>query len=106
MSLKTPAIWSGTNVINGGLNWQAGSWNTRQPVTIATNSTVIMARAAATICTSISCPVTNYGTFAWSSGYPDGGSSPGTVIYNYGLWDCQSDYNFKDDTAVQRRDLQ
>ena len=39
--------------------------------------------------------VTNYGTLAWSSGdIRSGGSAPGTFVYNYGLWDAQSDHIF------------
>ena len=36
--------------------------------------------------------VTNYGTVTWASGTIRGGS--GTTIYNYGLWDAQSDQTF------------
>ena len=36
--------------------------------------------------------VTNYGTLTWASGTIRGGS--GATIYNYGLWDAQSDQNF------------
>ena len=90
----------GANVINGCLNWQAGSWQGANSVTIATNSTVLMAAGGGNMY-MYNCTVTNYGTFAWSSGYPDGGGTPATLIYNYGLWDCQSDYNFKDDRRLR-----
>ena len=36
--------------------------------------------------------VTNNGTLTWSSGTIRGGS--GATIYNYGLWDAQSDQSF------------
>jgi len=86
----------GTNVIRGALTWQNGYWYGANSVTISSNSTVVMAGGGNNMLL-YNLPVTNYGTFVWSSGYPDGGSSPGTQIYNYGLWDCQSDYTFKDD---------
>ena len=77
----------GNNVINGALNWQAGNWNGATSVTIATNATLIVAGVGnndmnATV-------VTNYGTVAWASGTIRGGS--GTTIYNYDLWNAQSD---------------
>jgi hypothetical protein len=87
---------TGNNVINGGLNWQAGQWNGATSVTIATNSTLILAGGTGNLY-MYNVAVTNYGTVTWVSGYPDGGSNPGTFVYNYGLWDCQSDYNFKND---------
>src|SRR4029077_13566832 len=41
--------------------------------------------------------ITNYGSVVWSNGYIQGGGlSPGTLVYNYGLWDVQCDqvWNF------------
>jgi hypothetical protein len=89
---------AGDNVIHGALTWVGGSWSPANSVTIANNSTVLMIGGGGNM-TMYGVLVTNYGTFTWSSGYPDGGGSPGTVVYNYGLWDCQSDYNFKDDAG-------
>jgi hypothetical protein len=78
---------AGTNVINGALTWVAGVWN-NAVVTIANNSIVTVAGGGGVndIANSI---VTNNGTVAWASGQIRGGS--GTAIYNYGLWDAQSD---------------
>jgi hypothetical protein len=68
-------------------------------VTITTNSTVILAGGSGNMYIN-NLAITNYGTFVWSSGNPDGGgNAPGTLIYNYGLWDCQSDYNIKADNG-------
>ncbi len=39
------------------------------------------------------CVFTNNGTVLWANGAIRGGSS-GTLIYNYGLWDAQSDQTF------------
>ena len=81
------------SIIRGGMTWLGGScFNS---VTIASNGVVLLAGGGNMYL--YNCSVTNYGTFAWNSGYPDGGGTPGTLIYNYGLWDCQSDYSFKDD---------
>ena len=86
----------GANVIQGGLIWQGGYWNTAASVVIATNSTVIAAGGGANMPVN-DLPITNYGMFVWSSGNLDGGGTPATLICNYGLWDCQGDYVFKND---------
>jgi hypothetical protein len=83
----------GANVINGGLTWVAGNWNSPAAVTIATNSTLIVAGGLIGFGTGNNnlngTVVTNYGTVAWASGTIQGGN--GTAIYNYGLWNAQSD---------------
>ena len=38
--------------------------------------------------------ITNFGTVAWANGTLRGGG--GTTVYNYNLWDCQSDQTFND----------
>ena len=81
----------GTNVINGGLTWVAGNWNGAASVTIATNGTLIVAGGTGNNDME-STVVTNNGTVAWASGTIRGGS--GTTIYNYGLWNAQSDQQF------------
>ena len=86
----------GNNVIRGQLTWSGGTWSGGITVTIATNSTVFLAGGGGNLL-YYSCLITNYGTVAWVSGYPDGGNTPGTLIYNYGLWDCRSDYTFRND---------
>jgi len=83
----------GTNVINGCLTWVGGKWGGAN-VTIATNSTVVVASGLPGFGDGGndmgSCVVTNNGTVAWASGMIEGGGS-GTVIYNNGVWDAQSD---------------
>ena len=37
------------------------------------------------------CTLTNNGTVMWSSGEIRGGGNPGTVVYNYGVWNAQDD---------------
>ncbi|HUZ07501.1 MAG TPA: hypothetical protein VMV89_08425, partial [Candidatus Paceibacterota bacterium] len=82
----------GTNVINGALTWIAGTWSGAPFVTIASNSTVLLAGGVNNLDMNAAV-VTNYGTLAWSSGTIRGGN--GTAIYNYGLWDAQSDQQFQ-----------
>src|ERR1022692_3852958 len=83
----------GTTVINGALTWVAGSWNNAPYVTIAANTTLIVAGGGGNMDLSATV-VTNYGTVAWASGTIRGGN--GTAIYNYGLWNAQSDGIFND----------
>ena len=78
----------GVNVIRGALNWVAGTWNSAV-VTITTNSTVTVAGGGGNNDLA-NCSVTNHGTLAWASGTLRGGGA-GSFIYNYGLWDAQSD---------------
>ena len=87
---------AGTNVINGALTWQAGNWNYAASVTVATNSTLIVAGGAG-VNDMANTVVVNNGTVAWASGTIEGGGgnlNPGTSIYNYGLWLAQSDQTF------------
>ena len=91
---EAPGNLFGTNVINGGLTWMAGDWNSAAFVTIAPNTTLIVAGVlntwGGTGNNNMNGTVeTNYGTVAWASGTIQGGH--GTAIYNYGLWDAQSD---------------
>ena len=91
---------TGTNVIEsarqsgrdechqGALTWVGGTWS-GAVVTISTNSTVFVVGGAGNNDMNGAAVVTNYGTLAWVSGTIRGGS--GTAIYNYGLWDAQSD---------------
>ena len=91
--IETTASLTGTNVINGGFTWMSGVWN-GITMTILTNSFVTIAGGTGNddMANTI---VTNYGTLAWSSGdIRSGGSAPGTFVYNYGLWDAQSDHIF------------
>jgi hypothetical protein len=74
----------GTNVINGALAWVGGNWN-GTIVTILPNS--IMTLAGPGNLDMSGGMLTNYGKLAWTSGTIRGGGG----IYNYGLWDAQSD---------------
>ena len=78
---EAPGNLFGTNVINGGLTWVAGDWNSAAFVTIAPNTTLIVAGGTGNNNMS-GTVVTNYGTVAWASGTIQGGN--GTAIYNYG----------------------
>jgi hypothetical protein len=84
----------GNNVINGALNWVSGNWNGATSVTIATNSTLIVAGGGGN--NDMDTIVTNNGTVAWVSGTLRGGS---TTVYNNGLWDAQSDQVLNDALA-------
>ncbi len=77
-----------TNIIKGALTWVTGNWNGAASVTIATNSLLIITGGAG-VNDLPNCVVTNYGTVAWASGTIRGGGN--AQIYNYGLWDAQSD---------------
>jgi hypothetical protein len=80
-----------TNVINGALTWVGGSWNATEYVTIATNSTLIVAGGSGNndLQTTI---ITNNGTVLWASGTLRGGNN--TTIVNNGVWNAQSDQVF------------
>ena len=81
----------GTNVINGALTWQNGSWN-GSVVTVTTNS--VLNIAAANNHYLGGCLLTNSGTVNWSGGglYAGGGA----VFCNYGLWNAQDDQLLSD----------
>ena len=80
----------GTNVINGALNWVNGNWNSVPYMTIPAGSTLLI--SGPNNHDMANCILTNYGTVVWNNGaIRSGSSSPGTKIYNYGLWDAQSD---------------
>src|ERR1035441_2479435 len=82
------ATLTGNNVISGGFNWILGLWNGPSD-TIATNSTLLI--TTGNNHDLANCTVTNNGTVAWTTGEIRGGSTPGTVIYNNGIWDAQND---------------
>jgi hypothetical protein len=79
----------GANVINGALTWVGGFWNNAASVTIATNTTLIVAGGGGNN-DMPNTVVTNNGTVTWASGNIRCGQN-GTAIYNYGLWNAQSD---------------
>ena len=83
----------GVNVVTNGLTWSGGDWNSALAVTIAANT--LLRIAGPTIHGMQNVMVTNQGTVVWSGGdIYGGGTSPGTVIYNRGLWDSQADESF------------
>ncbi len=84
---------AGTSVINGALTWGGGTWN-GAVVTIPTNSTVLVVGGGGNNDLNAAV-VTNYGTVTWASGKIRGGN--GALIYNYGLWDAQSDQPLNND---------
>ena len=88
------SVLTGTNVISGGFSWVAGNWD-GATVTIASNCLMNVAGGGGNLDLA-NAIVTNFGTVAWSSGQLRGGGSPGTSVYNYGLWDSQGDVTFND----------
>src|ERR1019366_7711707 len=78
----------GTTVINGALTWVSGYWSGSPSVTIPAISTLLITTANNHDLPN--CLVTNYGMVMWSGGDIRSGGS-GTTIYNYGLWNAQSD---------------
>src|ERR1039458_10169483 len=83
----------GNNVINGALTWVGGTWD-GSSVTILSNSTVLVIGGAGNNMDMDATVVTNYGTLAWASGQLRGGNN--SAIYNYGLWESQSDEQLND----------
>jgi hypothetical protein len=79
----------GTNVINGALSWQDGSW-ANTVVTVTTNSVLNIPTANNHFIGG--CIFTNSGTVNWSDGQLLAGG--GAAFYNYGLWNAQDDQNF------------
>ena len=75
----------GTVVVNGFLTWVGGNWNGASSVTIPATSKLLLVGTGDLDMSG--CVLTNYGTVAWTSGMIRGGGG----IYNYGLWDAQSD---------------
>ena len=94
-------ITNANAMLSGAIVWTAGSLG--GTFTLATNCTLTLAgngNGNGNNLVFYNCVLTNYGTVLWSNGYPDGGgSTPGTLVYNYGLWVAQSDWNFKNDGA-------
>jgi len=79
----------GTVVVNGALAWVGGNWN-GTVMTILSNSIVnLIGPGNLDMSGSV---LTNYGKLAWTSGTIRGGGG----IYNYGLWDAQSDQTLND----------
>ncbi len=85
--VENGGVLVGNNLIQGGLTWLAGNWNSTT-VTVTTNSTVYLAGPANLDLRD--CSVTNFGAVRWRSGTLQGGYN-GTQIANYGIWEAQSD---------------
>jgi hypothetical protein len=85
-------VLTGNNVIRGGLTWISGNWD-NAAVTIAPATTLTVLGGGANLDMSDGI-VTNNGTVVWVSGTLRGGGSPGTFVYNHGLWNAQSDQTF------------
>src|ERR1017187_8171848 len=72
--------------LHGTIGWSAGFLE--GILTLASGSTLNI--TTANNHDMPNCTLTNYGTVVWNGGDVRSGSS-GTTIYNYGLWDAQSD---------------
>jgi hypothetical protein len=83
--------FTGTNVLNGGFDWVVGDWG-GSVVTVASNS--LLQVTTGYDHNMANCTLTNLGTVAWSGGRIRGGN---TFIYNFGLWDAQSDQVINND---------
>jgi hypothetical protein len=93
--LFTGSYLVGTNVINGGLNWQDGQWN-NTVVTVRSNSVLTLNNP--TYQKGINGSIlTNYGTVNWSAAAVN--ADGGTVIDNYGVWNAQDDQYFNGGNA-------
>jgi hypothetical protein len=97
--LFTGGFFAGDNTIIGGLTWAGGNWNGATSVTLATNSLLII--ASSSDLDMPSCIFTNFGTVNWQSGRVRGGLTPGSYIYNYGVWNSQGDLTFNSDFQQQ-----
>jgi hypothetical protein len=76
----------GTNVINGALTWQDGSW-ANTVVIVSSNS---LLNINGTVNYAIGgCILTNFGTLNWRGGALLAGG--GSLFCNYGLWNAQDD---------------
>jgi len=80
------------NVFQGGITWISGAWNGTTN-TVTTNSFLVIAGGNGVNIDMASAVLTNFGTVAWNSGRLRGGQN-GTFIYNFGLWNAQSDQTF------------
>lgn len=87
-TVENGASWFSDNVIEGGLTWTAGVWDSSGSVTISSNSVLVFAGGSGTLDIA-ACDVTNYGTVLWQSGTLQGGL--GGYIENDGTWEAASD---------------
>ena len=82
---------SGTNVIQGALTWAGGSLS--GDMTIATNGVLNIVAGGGDGLDGLA--LTNYGTVNWTNTTIYSVSTNEVQIYNYGLWDAQSDSYFE-----------
>ena len=80
------------SILSGTIGWSATAGGSLAgTLTLATNGNLIVAGDGGNNDMN-GTVVTNNGTVTWASGAIRGGS--GTTIYNYGLWNAQSDQTF------------
>jgi hypothetical protein len=74
--------------INGTLSWSGG--NLHGVATVGTNGQILLSGSSGP---SLAGALTNYGTVTWQTSAPGLaiGSPSGTPVYNFGLWDAQTD---------------
>ncbi|HEX3718978.1 MAG TPA: hypothetical protein VH595_13500, partial [Verrucomicrobiae bacterium] len=80
---------AGTNALSGTLNWTGGTLT--GVMTVSNNGVLNIATFGNTIGFQ-HLTLTNYGTVNWTNTTINSGL--GTQIYNYGLWNAQSDDGF------------
>jgi hypothetical protein len=95
VSLNGGTLAAGNSVMNGGLNWVVGDWNNGGPLTITPGSLLLV--TSGNDHNLANCALTNNGTVMWLGGRLRGGGTPGTPIYNNGLFDVQCDSSLNDD---------
>ncbi|MEI6075094.1 MAG: choice-of-anchor Q domain-containing protein, partial [Verrucomicrobiota bacterium] len=84
---QTGGALAGTHVLNGNFQFNGGNWATIGSTTIAPGSTLAINGNL----TVNSRTLTNNGTVVWAAGTI---TDSGSLIYNNGLWDAQSDFSF------------
>ncbi len=82
---------AGTNVLTGTLTWSGG--NMAGNVTVASNSVLNIVAGGGNGFSGL--VLTNYGTVNWTNTTLYGRDNKNAQIYNYGLWNAQSDNIFE-----------
>src|SRR5439155_9014149 len=80
-------------VLRGTIGWTAGSLG--GILTLASGGTLNV--MSGNDHDMPNCTFTNNGSVAWSGGRIRGGGTPGTLIYNNGVWDSQGDLTLNND---------
>jgi hypothetical protein len=86
---------SGTNVLAGMLTWSGGSIS--GVLTLATNSVLDIVNGGGNSMNGL--VLTNYGTVNWTNSTIYSRTPGNALIYNYGLWNAQSDNTFQGGTG-------